>query len=152
MDELDKLIESIPIELRDCFYIKVCYGLAHEIISQFVKYTHKSLTFPFTYKGIQVVKNKMADNTLAVIPNKECYLKVNSYEINKAEKFLNEYEKLCRKHNLSISACGCCDSPYLDDEFYTIIIENILYKDGKVDYDMRYTFQASKYLKKIKGE
>jgi len=25
--------------------------------------------------------------------------------------FLTEYEKLCKKHNAIITACGCCNSP-----------------------------------------
>ena len=33
----------------------------------------------------------------------------------KEEEFLKEYEKLCRKYNLIISGCGCCDSPFITD-------------------------------------
>ena len=29
------------------------------------------------------------------------------------KEFLKEYEALCNKYNLLVSACGCCDSPYL---------------------------------------
>jgi len=152
MDELNKLIESIPLELRDCFYIKINYNLAKKIIDQFAIYNRECLTFPCTYKGIQVVLNKMANNELEVIPNEESYLKVSSYEINKAEKFLNEYEELCRKHNLSIGGCGCCDSPYLDDEFHTISIGNILYNEGKLKYEISYTYKAREYLQVGKGE
>ena len=156
MNELDKLIESIPFELKDCFFIKVNYDLGHKISEQFAKDTRKCLTFPCTYKGIQVVKNKFANNELEVLPNKEAYLKVSSYEINEAEKFLNEYEKLCCKHNLSIGGCGCCDSPYLVpylvEDFYTISIGNILYEEGKLKYGISYTYTARKYLQVDKGE
>lgn len=31
----------------------------------------------------------------------------------RAERFLEEYEKLCKKHWVIIDACGCCDSPFL---------------------------------------
>lgn len=29
--------------------------------------------------------------------------------------FLKEYEELCKKHNLCIGACGCCNSPFVQD-------------------------------------
>lgn len=28
-------------------------------------------------------------------------------------EFLKEYEELCKKYDMWISACGCCNSPYL---------------------------------------
>lgn len=27
------------------------------------------------------------------------------------KKFLEEYEALCKKHNMFVDACGCCNSP-----------------------------------------
>jgi len=29
------------------------------------------------------------------------------------EEFLKEYEALCKKYGLFVSACGCCDSPWV---------------------------------------
>ncbi len=29
------------------------------------------------------------------------------------EQFLVEYEALCRKYDLQVGACGCCESPWL---------------------------------------
>jgi len=37
------------------------------------------------------------------------------------DKFISEYEELCRKYRLCVDACGCCDSPFLsivEDEYY----------------------------------
>ena len=33
--------------------------------------------------------------------------------IEKTIAFLKEYKALCEKYKLFISACGCCDSPWL---------------------------------------
>lgn len=147
MNELDELIKSIPMELSDCFYIKIGNRLANEIIKELSIYNYEKIDFPCTYKKIQVVKNQRVDKELFVIPNKECYFKVYNYEIKKVKEFLNEYEKLCNKYNLSIGACDCCDSPYLDDDFYTINIRNINYDEGKLSYNIEYSYEASKYLK-----
>lgn len=37
------------------------------------------------------------------------------YSDKKPLAFLKEYEKLCRKYNLAITGCGCCDSPCLEE-------------------------------------
>ena len=29
------------------------------------------------------------------------------------EEFISEYIKLCKKYNLIVDSCGCCDSPWL---------------------------------------
>jgi len=29
------------------------------------------------------------------------------------QKFLEEYEQICKKYGIYIEGCGCCDSPYL---------------------------------------
>ena len=31
----------------------------------------------------------------------------------RAVAFLEQYEKLCRKFEIMVSGCGCCDSPFL---------------------------------------
>ena len=31
------------------------------------------------------------------------------------KEFLEEYEVICKKYRLIVSACGCCDSPFLSD-------------------------------------
>lgn len=41
---------------------------------------------------------------------------------NRLKLFLDEYVRLCKKYNLVISACGCCDSPW--------VIEVV---DGKIE-------------------
>lgn len=69
--------------------------------------------------------------------------------MEKVIEFLKEYEELCKKHDMWISACGCCDSPYLvtrvDEEFgigfidfsdqeKKVIFTVSHYKNGKYDY------------------
>jgi hypothetical protein len=34
-------------------------------------------------------------------------------EHGRVAEFLKEYETLCRKYSIVISACGCCNSPWL---------------------------------------
>lgn len=29
--------------------------------------------------------------------------------------FLREYRELCKKHNIFIGGCGCCNSPFLEE-------------------------------------
>jgi hypothetical protein len=55
--------------------------------------------------------------------------------INKKE-FLKEYEILCKKYNITINSCGCCDSPWLTDSC-----------DGKGDFD-KYLEEHIKHLNK----
>lgn len=31
------------------------------------------------------------------------------------EEFINELVELCKKHNVIINSCGCCDSPWIED-------------------------------------
>ena len=38
-------------------------------------------------------------------------MKINKKHI----EFLKEYEKLCKKYNMGLHGCGCCESPYLID-------------------------------------
>ena len=37
-------------------------------------------------------------------------------ETDKRELFLMEYEDLCKKHRMLVSACGCCNSPQIITE------------------------------------
>ena len=38
-------------------------------------------------------------------------MKINKNHI----EFLKEYKKLCKKYNMGLHGCGCCESPYLID-------------------------------------
>jgi hypothetical protein len=46
-------------------------------------------------------------------------MKINKKHI----EFLKEYQSLCKKYNMGLWGCGCCDSPALTD-----------YNNGKWDY------------------
>lgn len=55
-------------------------------------------------------------------------------------KFLKEYQELCQKHKMGLQGCGCCGSPYLDNNSEDIQEEvndiNYDYEDNciKIDY------------------
>lgn len=69
-------------------------------------------------------------------------IKINKNHIN----FLKEYEKLCKKYNMGLCGCGCCESPYLvdyNDEkcSYVEYLENININDeGEVTINPYHTF------------
>lgn len=53
--------------------------------------------------------------------------------------FLQEYEEICKKYQISIEGCGCCGSPYLFTDFieegksqYLIDEVNFDYTEQKV--------------------
>ena len=58
------------------------------------------------------------------------------------KNFLEEYEALCRKHNMFIDACGCCNSPdittkeeweagiSMDTTFEEVITDNVKHLSG----------------------
>ena len=49
--------------------------------------------------------------------------------IDKLIDFLKEYEALCAKYDTEISSCGCCNSPYLAEEFEKLGYK-LTYADG----------------------
>lgn len=60
-------------------------------------------------------------------------------EINKNHiEFLKEYEKLCKKYNMGLHGCGCCESPHLidcngEDWDYVENLDNINFnKNGNI--------------------
>ncbi len=53
-------------------------------------------------------------------------------EKEKLESFLKSYKRLVKKHNAYISACGCCNSPWIifceeeiDKEYMESIISHL---------------------------
>lgn len=38
---------------------------------------------------------------------------MSDIEPKKLEAFLKDYQKIVKKHQLAISACGCCQSPWV---------------------------------------
>ena len=52
------------------------------------------------------------------------------------KKFLEEYEKLCKKYEMGLVGCGCCGSPMLvDKNGITIILDNVNYEDNRINID-----------------
>ncbi len=35
--------------------------------------------------------------------------------MDKEQEFLGKYKELCENYNLMIAACGCCDSPFVEE-------------------------------------
>lgn len=55
------------------------------------------------------------------------------------KKFLEEYEKLCKKYEMGLVGCGCCGSPILvDKEGIKIILDNVNYEDNCINVDNRH--------------
>lgn len=82
-------------------------------------------------------------------------MKINKKHI----KFLKEYEKLCKKYNMGLIGCGCCESPYLLD--YSIEkegdfvddLENINFVDGCVYIEPMFKekMKLKEFEEKIEG-
>lgn len=77
-------------------------------------------------------------------------------EAKKVEDFLTELTELSRKHKISISGCGCCGSPYLDDAERDIKTLNYSYDElcwceGSKGFYYEITCQYSTRLVKISG-
>lgn len=72
------------------------------------------------------------------------------------KKFLLDYLNLCLKYNIKISACGCCNSPYLlrndlvDFVAYTVDVEHI-----EVDFEnkcIEFYINGISYIMNLNGE
>lgn len=50
-------------------------------------------------------------------------------------EFLKEYQVICEKHNIIVTGCGCCDSPFLVNltEYTTPIEEHIEHLKENID-------------------
>ena len=51
------------------------------------------------------------------------------------KKFLEEYEKLCKKYEMGLVGCGCCGSPILVDKDNFTILDNVNYDDNCINID-----------------
>ena len=47
--------------------------------------------------------------------------------VSKEEQFLREYEYLCQKYKMGLQGCGCCGSPFLNNNDKNDVIEDINY-------------------------
>lgn len=150
-DKLNKLISTIPYELKECFYLIINEKYITEIKQEFEKLNieWEQNIKPLTYKNISLVfTDKLyIDCKLKIIPEAKYILKVKSYEENMFENFIKEYENISKKYNVEITGCGCCGSPSIDN-LYTIYIANINVRNGKVKYNKSINYKYMKILEK----
>ena len=52
------------------------------------------------------------------------------------KEFLEEYEALCRKYGICLESCGCCDSPWIDNDASEGDIDSAL-EHLRIDDDYR---------------
>lgn len=63
------------------------------------------------------------------------------------KKFLLDYLKLCLQYNIKISACGCCNSPFL--------LFNKSVEDVEVDFEnkcIKFDVDGTSYKMYVNGE
>ena len=145
-DELNNIINEIPEEVKDCFAIYINKDKANELVKEMQKFTEEKIEFPITYKNIPVAIHQYVSTYLELIETPEKITKVYLYEKSKIDNYLKEYEKLCKKYNIGLCGCGCCGSPYLY-ELYTIAVDNVNYKEGRLQYDLSIKCDYEKYLR-----
>ena len=74
------------------------------------------------------------------------------------KKFLLDYLNLCLKYNLQISACGCCNSPYLIrniHEGFITFFKIVDIEDIHIDFDnkcIEFDKDGVSYQMNINGE
>jgi hypothetical protein len=54
--------------------------------------------------------------------------------MNKKEMFLKELGELSKKYNMYIGGCGCCSSPYIDDENGKELFTDLTWNSDKQEY------------------
>ena len=145
-DELNNIINEIPEEVKDCFAIYINKDKANELVKEMQKFTEEKIEFPITYKDIPVAIHQYGSTCLVLIEVPEKIAKVYLYEKNKVDNYLKEYEKLCKKYNIGLRGCGCCGSPYLSN-LYTIVVDDVNYEKGRLQYDLRIISDYKKYLR-----
>lgn len=150
IENIVKLIDSIPDEIKDCFGIEIKYDdgikLREELIDSYGMMKDKDLNFPLYIKNIPVFIGSSYNPQLRVLENFNCVNKVYLYELNQFKHFIREYEKLSNKYNCFIGGCGCCGSPSIDN-FHTIYISYINFKENKVEYDLSISYSYREILK-----
>ena len=58
-------------------------------------------------------------------------------QLKKLLDFFKKYENLCKESGFGISACGCCNSPFLNyGENRKVDAEAIIYKKEKLTFDL----------------
>lgn len=53
--------------------------------------------------------------------------------MNKIELFLQDLAELTKKHGIKIDGCGCCGSPWLEDN-EMVIAEDLVYDEKAEKY------------------
>lgn len=54
--------------------------------------------------------------------------------MDKKDLFLKELSKLSKKHKVYIGGCGCCNSPYADDDNSKEVFQNLEWDYDKERY------------------
>lgn len=82
-------------------------------------------------------------------------MKINKKHI----EFLKEYENLCKKYNMGLHGCGCCESPHLIDCSggkwqYVDELDNINFnEDGQITIKPfgKYELKLKDFIKKFRN-
>lgn len=58
------------------------------------------------------------------------------YRADRVEAFMKELEQLTKKHGIAVDACGCCNSPWVEDlKTHETLAEDLYYEaDGTITY------------------
>ncbi|MCR6116654.1 hypothetical protein HXA31_20205 [Salipaludibacillus agaradhaerens] len=56
--------------------------------------------------------------------------------MSKNEQFLKELSELSRKHKMYIGGCGCCGSPFVNDDYDKGVLRNLFWDDLKQEYGL----------------
>ena len=147
-DKINELIYTIPDEIRDCFAIEIKPEDANELryeINLGVIKLEKDITFPCYIKNIPVFIGKSYNPKIRPIETKESIQAIYNYEINKFNKFIEEFKRISNKYKCFIGGCGWCSSPYIED-FYTFNVCDIKINEHECTYDLYIKGDYKKFL------
>ena len=151
LDKLNKLVSTIPYELRDCFYLILNekYRILYKEDIEKSNIILKEIENPLSYKNIPLIftDKYFIDCELKIIPKAKYILKVKNYEEIMLDNFIEEYKKILKKYNIEIRGCGCCSSPYIDN-LYVIYVNDINVSNGEIEYEKGLKLEYKRILEK----